>query len=72
MSDREISKSHGVQSHSHNITGGNLDFLGTKYKPEKDGIGLLTGFRKIRHFRCQICLADIEDVDPEIFPPGEY
>ncbi len=73
MSDREVSKSRNVRLCSHDVArSSDLKFLGTRYEAVKDGIGLLTGFRKVEMFRCQICLADIEDVDPQVFPPGEF
>jgi len=72
MSDQEVSQSRDIWPHSHDITSGNLIYSGAKYKAEKDGIGLLTGFRKVKMFRCSVCLKDVEEVDSEIFLPGEY
>jgi len=70
--NQEGSQNCEILPHDHNLTGGNLTQVGTRHKAVRDGIGMVIGFNTIRVFRCRICTMDIERVDPNIFPPGDY
>lgn len=72
MSDHEVSQSCDILPHDHSTIGSNLRLVGVRHEPVTDGIGLIVGFRKVRTFQCSICGKSIEEVDPEIFPPGEH
>jgi len=72
MSNHEVSQGCDILPHDHSATGGNLRSVGVKYEAVRDGVGLIAGFRKVMTFQCSICGKSIEEVDPEIFPPGEH
>lgn len=72
MNNPEVSQGCDILPHDHSTIGSNLRSVGVRHEPVTDGIGLIAGFRKIMTFQCSICSEGIEEVDPEIFPPGEY
>jgi len=72
MSNPEVSQSCEIPPHSHSTIDGNLTLSGTKNERVKDGLGIVAGFKEVKVYRCRICAREIEKVNPEIFPPGEY
>lgn len=66
MSDYGISQGCDTTPHSHDTAGGNLVFCGIRTKKLVDGLGMTAGFGEMRVYKCRICTAEIEAVEPEI------